>query len=78
MISVSLCAETLKPVSEGTKSDGCGKPQPVCYVDYINQYGYHDLRALKSIQYVLNAFTTGNPFWGHIYLNLVQGGIWGL
>ena len=38
------------------------------------------MKKKKPIQTVFgyNAFTTGNPFQGQIYLELVQGGVLGL
>ena len=42
-------------------------------------YGYVRVRVLLLFRIcLLNAFTTGNPFWGQIYAKLVWGGIWGL
>ena len=39
--------------------------------------GYPALTPLQLEALFGNAFTAGNPFWGHIYLKLVQGGILG-
>ena len=33
--------------------------------------------AIPTVFGLINAFTTGNPFWGQSYLDLVQGGVAG-